>query len=130
MRKLRRNLAFTPIDIFRKYMRYSLAERVFDSILVQDLLYIRQDLALEDEEVSDAIVESSNRIYRKLGPVMLKTEGLSAEGIKRKATVNLNFGKMLYLVETDGLLHAEASQATTASISNIFGATSEVQPRH
>ena len=115
MRKLRRNLAFTPIDIFRKYMRYSLAERVFDSILVQ---------------VSDAIVESSNRIYRKLGPVMLKTEGLSAEGIKRKATVNLNFGKMLYLVETDGLLHAEASQATTASISNIFGATSEVQPRH
>eukprot|EP00958_Prasinococcus_capsulatus_P017837 scaffold2045_cov404-Prasinococcus_capsulatus_cf.AAC.30 len=162
VRKLRRNLAFTPIDIFRKYMRYSLAERVFDSILVQDLLCLRQVnslgspsvlaayprtrhtwthrgtdgahlsmtwgqqiLELEDADVSDAIVESSNRIYRKLGPVMLKTEGLSAEGIRRKATVNLTFGKLLYLVETDGLLNSEVSQATTASISAVFGATSE-----
>eukprot|EP00957_Ditylum_brightwellii_P208904 15359477-Ditylum_brightwellii.AAC.1 len=85
----------------------------------------QQILELEDADVSDAIVESSNRIYRKLGPVMLKTEGLSAEGIRRKATVNLTFGKLLYLVETDGLLNSEVSQATTASISAVFGATSE-----
>lgn len=54
--------------------------------------------------------ERAERIYGKYGTMMLNTEGMTPEGVERKATCSALFSKLLYLTEHEPLI-AQGSDA-------------------
>ena len=63
-----------------------LQERQFDEEAVGDMVHLRDVLELTDEQVAEALAERARRIRAKMGPIMFRTSGMTAEGIARKAT--------------------------------------------
>lgn len=65
-KKLKAETGFSGPEVFRKYLWYVLRERRFDSTAVNDLVALRQALALSDEDVASALKERAQRIYDKV----------------------------------------------------------------
>ena len=65
-------------------------------------------------QVAEALRERAQRIYDKYGTMMLNTEGMTAEGVERKATCQALVSKLLYLTEYQPLVSqgSEAFKAT------------------
>ncbi|KAG2491532.1 hypothetical protein HYH03_010104 [Edaphochlamys debaryana] len=130
-KRLTRASGFTPVEVFRKYLWYLLRERRFDQGAVDDLVALKEGLALTDADVGEALRERSQRIYEKYGTLMLNTEGLTLQGAQRKASCTALFRKVLYLAEAPRLVGSAASEPggagleSVADIGKIFGATIE-----
>jgi hypothetical protein len=60
--------------------------------------------------VAEALRERAQRIYDKYGTLLLNTEGMTSEGVERKATCQALVKKLLYLTEYQPLV-AEGSEA-------------------
>jgi hypothetical protein len=110
--KLRGSTGFTSVEVFRKYLWFLLRERQFDAAAVEDMVLLKQALGLTDEQVAEALKERSQRIYDKYGTLMLNTEGMTADGIERKATCRW----------VDGMLRAKHTGAI------VVGTLSECDP--
>ncbi len=52
LRGLKMKTGFSSVELFRKYLWYALRERKFDPDTVADLIHLRQQLSLTDDEVS------------------------------------------------------------------------------
>jgi len=123
--KIRRSSGFSAVEVFRKYLWYLLREHTFDPDAVADMVQLKVALGLTDEDVAEALRERAQRIYDKYGTLMLNTEGMTNEGIERKATCQALVRKLLYLTEYQPLV-AEGSEAfKTTDLRMIFGATDE-----
>eukprot|EP00200_Dunaliella_tertiolecta_P002489 CAMPEP_0202346298 /NCGR_PEP_ID=MMETSP1126-20121109/5147_1 /ASSEMBLY_ACC=CAM_ASM_000457 /TAXON_ID=3047 /ORGANISM="Dunaliella tertiolecta, Strain CCMP1320" /LENGTH=394 /DNA_ID=CAMNT_0048937683 /DNA_START=1327 /DNA_END=2511 /DNA_ORIENTATION=- len=125
IRSLRSKTKFTPVEIFRKYLWYMLRERTFDQTTVDDILALRDACGLNDDDVAEALRERAQRIYDKYGTLMLNTEGMTPEGIERKATCQNLFRKLLFLTEYEPLVKQTGGAAVSADLRKIFGATDE-----
>eukprot|EP00878_Enallax_costatus_P021999 GHUV01023321.1.p1 GENE.GHUV01023321.1~~GHUV01023321.1.p1 ORF type:complete len:134 (+),score=37.91 GHUV01023321.1:126-527(+) len=76
-------------------------------------------------QVAEALKERAQRIYDKYGTLMLNTDGMTAEGIERKATCRALFSKLLYLTEYEPLVAQGSEAFKTTDLRMIFGATDE-----
>jgi len=54
LRGLRMKTGFSAVELFRKYLWYALRERKFDADTVADLVHLREQLDLSDDQVSVA----------------------------------------------------------------------------
>lgn len=125
MQQLRNRTGFTPVEIFRKYLWYLLRERKFDQEAVDDLVQLKTVMSLSDEDIAAALKERAQRIYDKYGTLMMNTEGMTSEGVERKATCRNLFSKMLFLTEHEPLLDQTGEAVKTVDLRKIFGATEE-----
>ncbi|XP_068640490.1 uncharacterized protein [Aristolochia californica] len=112
---------FSMEEILRKYIRYALNEKPFNPDLVLDLIHLRRATMLEDTKVAEVLNETSRRIVKELGPVVMDTSGFTEKGLKRKIAVQALFGKILYLAE----LPEFCSRDSSLIIKEIFGVTDE-----
>ncbi len=53
LRGLRMKTGFSAVELFRKYLWYALRERKFDADTVADLVHLREQLDLSDDQVSE-----------------------------------------------------------------------------
>lgn len=125
IKKLRGSTGFTPVEVFRKYLWFLLRERQFDAAAVEDMTLLKNALGLSDDEVSEALRERASRIYDKYGTLMLNTDGMTAEGLERKATCRALFSKLLYLTEHEPLVAPGSDAFNQTDLRTIFGATDE-----
>jgi hypothetical protein len=51
LRGLKMKTGFNDVELFRKYLWYLLRERQFDASAVDDLVYLRTVLGMNDDEV-------------------------------------------------------------------------------
>ncbi|XP_068646496.1 uncharacterized protein [Aristolochia californica] len=112
---------FSMEEILRKYIRYALNEKPFNPDLVLDLIHLRRFTMLEDAKVSEVLNETSRRIVKELGPVVMDASGFTEKGLQRKIAVQTLFGKILYLAE----LPEFCSRDSSLIIKDIFGVTDE-----
>lgn len=56
-------------DILRKYIRYALNEKPFNTDLVVDLIHLRKSSLLEDAQVAEILNEVSRRTVKDKGAV-------------------------------------------------------------
>eukprot|EP00898_Chlorokybus_atmophyticus_P000189 jgi/Chlat1/1170/Chrsp113S01642 len=120
---LRTQLGFTEDQIFRKYLRYLLNERPFDTEEVADILQLRRVCGLKDEQVADVLNESARKMCEKTGVLMINPRGMSAQGLQRKAMGRALFQKLLYLSELEELIAPDSPAKQMVDIIGIFGAT-------
>lgn len=125
LRTLQSKTGFTPVEVFRKYLWYVLRERAFGAEALADLVHLKAALGLPPAEVAEALKERAQRIYDKYGTLMLNTEGMTAQGVERKATCRALFAKMLYLTECEQLLPQGSPAAEVVDLRRIFGATED-----
>jgi hypothetical protein len=113
--------------IFRKYFRYMLNERKFDTEAVADLLTLKAACQLGDDDLKDIFREVASRTFKKYGILMTDTSGLTADAIMKKAVERSIFSKLLYLVELPEMMTQDEQITNNLSwqIQEIFGATSE-----
>ncbi|KAL3689062.1 hypothetical protein R1sor_015371 [Riccia sorocarpa] len=114
---------FEADDILRKYIRYALNEKPFNPELVADLIHLKGVAGLDDQAVVEVLNEVSRRIVKAKGPVVMNTTGFTEKGLKRKASVQALFSKILYLAELDQFCSTE--NRSSLSIREIFGVTEE-----
>ena len=71
LRGLRMKTGFSAAELFRKYLWYALRERKFDADAVADLVHLREQLDLSDDQVSRASACGLPRVVsrRHLGVV-------------------------------------------------------------
>ena len=110
-------------EIFRKYLRFLINERPFDEDAVQDVLHLKSACGLSDAQVADAIAETARRSVDKYGSLMLDPVGMTADGLRRKATGRALFAKLLYLQDLDSLIAGDSPAAQTCDVAAIFGAS-------
>eukprot|EP00803_Ostreobium_quekettii_P003706 evm.model.scf_4588.1 EVM.evm.TU.scf_4588.1 scf_4588:492-2081(+) len=122
---LKMKMGYSSTEIFRKYLWYLLREIRFGQEAVDDLVYLKEVLKMTDDDIADALKERATRIYDKFGTLMLNTEGMSTQGIERKAAGRALFSKMLYLTECPQLLDTDSKAARAADLREIFGATEQ-----
>eukprot|EP00798_Chlamydomonas_sp_ICE-L_P025144 gene25144-10776_t len=122
---LAKKASCTPTDVFRKYVWYLLCERQFNQEAVDDLIALKVAGGLTDADVADSLKNRAERIYRRHGTLMMNTEGMTASGIVRKATVRNLCSKLLYLAEREQLLAQDSEAAKSVDYRVIFGATEE-----
>eukprot|EP00775_Hariotina_reticulata_P006447 gene6447-6676_t len=123
--KLRGQTGFTAIEVFRKYLWFLLRERQFDAAAVEDMVALKAALSLTDDDVAEALHERAQRIYDKYGTLMLNVDGMTAEGLERKATCQALFRKLLYLTEHEPLVAAGSEAFRATDLRLVFGATDE-----
>ncbi|XP_068646497.1 uncharacterized protein [Aristolochia californica] len=119
--KRKKLTGFSMEEILRKYIRYALNEKPFNPDLVLDLIHLRRFTMLEDAKVSEVLNETSRRIVKELGPVVMDASGFTEKGLQRKIAVQTLFGKILYLAE----LPEFCSRDSSLIIKDIFGVTDE-----
>lgn len=61
--------------ILCRFMWYVLKDRSFDEAAVADLVHLKQELALSNEEVTEALLERCKRIEKKFGNLILPPGG-------------------------------------------------------
>lgn len=118
---LMQKTGFSMEDILRKYIRYALNEKPFNPDTVVDLIHLRKASMLLDSQVAEVLNESSRRIVKEKGPVVMDISGFTERGFKRKLAVQALFGKILYLSE----LPEFCSRDSSLIIKEIFGVTDE-----
>ncbi|KAJ6791947.1 Uncharacterized protein M6B38_242360 [Iris pallida] len=118
---LMQKTGFSMEDILRKYIRYALNEKPFNPDTVVDLIHLRKASMLSDSQVAEVLNESSRRIVKEKGPVVMDISGFTERGFKRKLAVQALFGKILYLSE----LPEFCSRDSSLIIKEIFGVTDE-----
>ncbi|ONK73756.1 uncharacterized protein A4U43_C04F34950 [Asparagus officinalis] len=121
LKGLMQKTGFSMDDILRKYIRYALNEKPFNPDLVVDLIHLRNASMLEDPQVAEVLNETSRRIVKEKGPVVMDISGFTEKGFKRKLAVQALFGKILYLSE----LPEFCSRDSSLIIKEIFGVTDE-----
>jgi hypothetical protein len=67
-------------------------------------------------QVAEALRERAQRIYDKYGTLMLNIDGMTAEGVERKATCQALFRKLLYLTEHEPLVAAGSEAFVTTDL--------------
>lgn len=130
---IRLRTGFSPVEIFRKFLWYLLRERSFDPDAVADVVALKRALGLRDADAAGALSERARRVYDKYGNVMLNTDGMSAEGVERKATARALFSKMLFLAEcpevvgppAEGGADGGAPPPPAVDLRAVFGATED-----
>lgn len=127
LEKIRYVTTFSYDLIFRKYLRYMLNERKFDTEAVSDLLLLKATCQLTDAQLKDIYREVAARTFKKYGILMTDTSGLTSDAIMKKAAERSIFSKLLYLAELPEMITQEAEITNNLSwqIQEIFGATSE-----
>ncbi|KAF8069554.1 PTRH2 [Scenedesmus sp. PABB004] len=125
VRKLRGATGFTPVEVFRKYLWYVLRERSFDASAVEDMVLLKAALGLSDDQVAEALAERAQRIYDKYGTLMLNVDGMTPEGVERKATCRALFAKLLYLTEHEPLVAQGSDAFAVTDLRTVFGATDD-----
>ena len=127
LEKIRYVTTFSYDLIFRKYLRYLLNERKFDTEAVSDLLLLKATCQLTDGQLKDIYREVAARTFKKYGILMTDTSGLTSDAIMKKAAERSIFSKLLYLAELPEMINQEAEITDNLSwqIQEIFGATSE-----
>lgn len=68
---LRLKTGFTSVEVFRKYLWFTLREKEFGQEAVDDLVYLKTALGMQENEVAEALKERAERIYDKYGTLML-----------------------------------------------------------
>lgn len=121
LKGLMHKTGFSMDDILRKYIRYALNEKPFNPDLVVDLIHLRKASMLEDPQVAEVLNETSRRIVKEKGPVVMDISGFTEKGFKRKLAVQSLFGKIFYLSE----LPEFCSRENSLIIKEIFGVTDE-----
>lgn len=117
--------SFTHDLIFRKYLRYLLDQREFNTDAVSDVLTLRATCQITDEQVKEVIVESAKRCFERTGILMRNPVGMTAEGMSKKASGQALFSKLMYLVDIPELTPTIPSEDLQLAIMEEFGATSE-----
>lgn len=125
VRSLASRTGFSADVIFRKQLRYILNERPFDGDAVADVLALRSACGLEAADVADVLAETAVRSFKKTGILMRRPNGLTAEGLARKAQGRSLFSKLLFLCELEGLLPESAREGAVAGLKAAFGATAD-----
>jgi len=125
--KIKYVTGFSYALIFRKYFRYMLNERKFDTEAVADLLTLKAACQLGDEDLKEIFREVASRTFKKYGILMTDTSGLTSDAITKKAVERSIFSKLLYLVELPEMMTQDEEITNNLSwqIQEIFGATSE-----
>ncbi|KAL0913299.1 hypothetical protein M5K25_016747 [Dendrobium thyrsiflorum] len=121
LKGLMQKTGFNMDDILRKYIRYVLNERPFNPDTVAGLVYLRKASMLEDHQVAEVLNETSRRIVKEKGPVVMDISGFTEKGFKRKLAVQALFGKVFYLSEIPDF----CSRDNSLVIKEIFGVTDE-----
>ncbi|CAL9088993.1 unnamed protein product [Musa textilis] len=121
LKDLMQKTGFSMEDILRKYIRYALNEKPFNTDLVVDLIHLRKSSLLEDAQVAEILNEVSRRIVKDKGPVVMDLSGFTEKGFKRKLAVQALFGKIFYLSE----LPEFCSRDSSLIVKEIFGVTDE-----
>ncbi|KAG9442011.1 hypothetical protein H6P81_017865 [Aristolochia fimbriata] len=121
LKELMQKTGFSMEEVLRKYIRYALNEKPFNPDLVLDFIHLRRTTMLEDAKVAEILNETSRRIVKELGPVVMDTSGFTEKGLKRKIAVQALFGKIFYLAE----LPEFCSRDSSLIIKDIFGVTDE-----
>ncbi|XP_058090221.1 uncharacterized protein LOC131236794 [Magnolia sinica] len=121
LKGLMQKTGFGMEEILRKYIRYALNEKPFNPELVVDLINLRKASLLDDPQVAEVLNETSRRIVREKGPVVMDISGFTEKGFKRKLAVQALFGKILYLSDLPDF----CSRDSSLIIKEIFGVTDE-----
>jgi len=122
VRAVRSQSGFSAEEVFRKYLRYVLDQRPFDTNAVADIVALRDAAGLNTETTSRALEELSRRMYQSYGALMLKTDGMGASGAQRKVTGRNYFRKIMYLCELKEVLpQASENGDGDSSESTLFG---------
>ena len=69
-------LCFAPC----RYLNYVMRERKFDDTTVEDLIVLKDKMALNNAEVAAALYERALRTEKKYGNLMLSTSGVLRHG--------------------------------------------------
>ncbi|XP_065003860.1 uncharacterized protein LOC135636178 isoform X1 [Musa acuminata AAA Group] len=69
LKDLMQKTGFSMEDILRKYIRYALNEKPFNTDLVVDLIHLRKSSLLEDAQVAEILNEVSRRTVKDKGAV-------------------------------------------------------------
>lgn len=121
LQDLMKKTGFGMEEILRKYIRYALNEKPFNTDLVADLIHLRKASMLTDSQVAEILNDISKRIVKDKGPVVMDASGYSEKGFKRKLAVQALFGKVFYLSE----LPEFCSRDSSLIVKEIFGVTDE-----
>lgn len=116
---------FNQRELFRKYLKYLLNERKFDAQAVADVIHLKQVCGLSDMDIVEAINETGEAVFKKTGILMRTMDGMTTDGLQRKAMGRVKFSKLLYLAETEELVRRDGEAAQSMRLLDIFGATSE-----
>ncbi|XP_010423057.1 PREDICTED: uncharacterized protein LOC104708226 [Camelina sativa] len=121
LKALEQKTEFNMEEILRKYIRYALNEKPFNPDLVADLIHLRRASGLNDSQIPEILNEISRRIVKEKGPVVMKMQGFTEKGFKRKLAVQALFGKIYYLSELPDF----CSKDNSLIVKEIFGVTDE-----
>ena len=117
---------FSRDSVFRKMMRFLLAERPFDSDALADVLALKDACGLSDAQVVQVLIDTAERSRKQTGVLMRKPTGMTAEGLARKAQGRALFSKLLFLCEQNSLLASPTDRdAAVAALCNTFGAVAD-----
>ncbi|PKA56026.1 hypothetical protein AXF42_Ash014699 [Apostasia shenzhenica] len=121
LKGLMQKTGFSMDDILRKYIRYTLNEKPFSTDTVADLIHLRKASMLDDSQVAAVLNDTSMRIVKEKGPVVMDISGFTEKGFKRKLAVQALFGKVFFLSEIPDF----CSRDSLLMIKEIFGVTDE-----
>ncbi|CAD5175841.1 unnamed protein product [Musa acuminata subsp. malaccensis] len=82
LKDLMQKTGFSMEDILRKYIRYALNEKPFNTDLVVDLIHLRKSSLLEDAQVAEILNEVSRRTVKDKGPAVMDLSGFTENGFK------------------------------------------------
>ena len=107
IQRLCKETGYSSQLIFRKYLRYWLDQRPLSQAAVYDIMLLRDACDLDEKNLVETISENITRAYKRTGVVLNDSivEGMTSEGAKRKIVGKNNLGKLLYLIESSGLVN-------------------------
>ena len=117
---------FSRDSVFRKMLRFLLAERPFDNDALLDVVALRDACGLSDSQLAEVLLDTAERSRKQTGVLMRRPSGMTAEGLARKAQGRALFSKLLFLCEHESLLTAPGErEAAAAALCKTFGATAD-----
>jgi hypothetical protein len=126
VRALSVRTGFSRDSVFRKMLRFLLAERPFDNDALLDVVALRDACGLSDSQLSEVLLDTAERSRKQTGVLMRRPSGMTAEGLARKAQGRALFSKLLFLCEHESLLTTPAErEAAAAALCKTFGATAD-----
>ena len=126
VRALSVRTGFSRDSVFRKHLRYMLAERPFDNDAFLDVVALRDACGLSDAQLAEVLLDTAERSRKQTGVLMRKPSGMTAEGLARKAQGRALFSKLLFLCEHESLLTSPGErEAAAAALCKTFGATAD-----
>ncbi|KAF3322340.1 hypothetical protein FCM35_KLT13481 [Carex littledalei] len=121
LKELMKKTGFSMDEILRKYIRYALNEKPFDPVSVMNLIHLRKETMLADDDVAEILNEVSRRIVKEKGPVYMDILAFTTKTHERRFAVRGLFRKILYLSE----LPEFCAEDNSLIIKEIFGVTDE-----